>query len=330
MNSKVVTLTGRRLRGGVLAIAVSLATASLPQARELDSFTLRMDNDAPAGTDSLYTAGTEFDFAYKPWSKPDDRSSYHNTLALGQWIFTPENVKERGIVEDDRPYAGWSYLRYGQHRTDPNLIRSWQLTLGLVGPSSFAEDIQRAVHDLINDAMPYGWHNQLSDEFGYALEHSVHAQIARWQLPNDRSLSLSQTSRISLGNIDTSLSQGFQLRYGRNQVASPAPDRIGTPAGYVDSKSRYAHYARELHPTRFYWLAGAKSSWVAQNLFLDGNRNGRSHRVDKHPFVHEFETGFAYSRPGFKLSLLMVHRTEEFREQTGGQTFASLSLTLKR
>lgn len=321
----------RRLQLGGASVLFAIALASPAAAsREIDSFTLRMENDAPAGTDSRYTAGTEFAFAYAPWSKANDNARYHNTLSLGQLIFTPENLDEIDIVPHDRPYAGWSYLRYGQHRSDNDSIQSWQLTLGLVGPSSFAEDIQRAVHELIDDRMPLGWHNQLSDEFGYALERSRSKVRFRWQLGDERSLQLSESSRISIGNVDSSLSQGFQIRVGKRLQGSHAPDRLGAPAAYVDSAKAYAQTPTQFRPQRFYWVLGGKMSYVAQNLFLDGNANGQSHSVTRNPWVQEVESGFAYSKPGFKVSFLLVYRSEEFREQTGGQSFGSLSLTFRR
>ncbi|MDQ8199584.1 lipid A deacylase LpxR family protein [Pelagicoccus enzymogenes] len=330
MTKNAVRLMKRYFLCGTVFLQAALFASTLQASREIDSFTLRMENDAPGGTDSRYTAGTEFEFAYKPWSKADDNARFHNTLALGQLIFTPDDLDAINVVEDDRPYAGWSYLRYGQHRSTADSTHSWQLTLGLVGPSSFAEDIQRAVHELIDDRMPLGWHNQLSDEFGYALERSRNKTRYTWQFGNERSLQFSENTRVSLGNIDSSLSQGFQIRLGKRQLGGPSPDRLGSPARYVDSRAKYRHLPQELRPERFYWILGGKSSYVAQNLFLDGNRNGKSHSVTRNPWVYEAEAGFAYSKPGFKLSFLMVYRSEEFREQVGGQSFGSLSFTFRR
>ncbi|MBC2606617.1 lipid A deacylase LpxR family protein [Pelagicoccus albus] len=315
---------------------LALATAALVlglqtlSARELDSFTIRMDNDFPAGTDEHYTAGTEFDFAYRPWYDEDEKAVYHQTLALGQWIFTPENVDAIEVIENDRPFAGWTYLRYGQHRTDQRSVKSWQLTLGLVGPSSFAEDIMRSIHKLTDNRMPLGWRNQLSDELGVALERSEIRRLHVWNFADERGLELASFNRFALGNVDTSLTQGFQLRYGRNLNSLPSVNRIGSPAGYIPSKSDYARYPKELRPRRLHWIAGARSTYVARNLFLDGNSNGRSHSVDREPFVHEGELGFAYSQPGFKASVSMVYRTKEFELQEGGQTFASFAVTIKR
>lgn len=330
MTFRVVDKIRRRLLGGAAILLTFANSGPIHGQSTIDSFTIRMENDFPGGTDARYTAGTEFDFAYAPWKKADDYASYHNTLALGQWIFTPEKVNEFNIVADDRPYAGWSYLRYGLHRSTNDSIRSWQLTLGLVGPSSFAEDIQRAVHQLIGDAMPLGWDNQLSDEFGYALESSRQKTRFRWQFGNERTLEFSESNRISLGNIDTSFSQGFQLTLGKRIRGPRASDRLGSPAASIDSKLEYAQLPDKHQPRRFYWILGAKASYVAQNIFLDGNANGRSHSVLRNPWVQEAETGFAYSKPGFKASFLMVYRTEEFREQIGGQSFGSLSFTFRR
>lgn len=324
------SLVGLRRKGCAVFFATIAANLASVSAGEMDSVTIRLDNDMLGGTDSRYTAGTEFDLAYKPWAPADGRSLYWKTLALGQWIFTPERVNEREVVKDGRPYAGWSYLRYGLHRDQGNIASSWQLTLGMVGPSSYAEDVQRAVHDFIDDAMPIGWHNQLLDEFGYGFDYSRHRVFYRWNLDGERSIQFSESKRVSLGNVDSSFAQGFQLRLGKNQREFHVPDRIGSPAGFIFHKSDFAGLARSMQPRRFYWLLGGKATYVGQNIFLDGNSHKRSHWVDKHPFVYEAEAGFAYMRPGFKLSLVMVYRSEEFREQIGGQSFGSLSFTFKR
>ncbi|MDQ8186598.1 lipid A deacylase LpxR family protein [Pelagicoccus sp. SDUM812002] len=330
MTISTVRLKTRQLIRGTALLLTILVGTTLEADREIDSFTIRMENDAPAGTDSRYTAGTEFDFAYRPYNKPNESASYHTTLALGQLIFTPENLVAEEIVKDDRPYAGWSYLRYGTHKSTYNSLKSWQLTLGLVGPSSFAEDIQRAVHELIDDRMPLGWHNQLSDEFGYAIEHSRSKTHIDWQLGDELNLQFSESNRVSLGNIDSSLSQGFQIRFGKRPDIAHSFDRIGSPATGVTPRAPYLAVPKELRPSRVYWVLGGKMSYVAQNLFIDGNSNGRSHSVTRNPWVQEVETGLSYSKPGFKLSALMIYRSEEFREQEGGQSFASVSLTFRR
>ena len=318
------------LRVVALFVAIGSAITVSADSKEVSSLTIRTDNDLLGGTDERYTAGIEFDFAYEPWSKPDDLSVYHNTLAFGQMIFSPESVKETELVVNDRPYAGWTYLRYGRHRSRANFTNSWQLTLGMVGPSSYGEDVQRAVHGLIGETVPLGWDNQLSDEFGYALEHSRQSVLFRRNLGGERSVQVAEIIRFSLGNIDTSLSEGFQIRLGKNMIGAPTQDRMGSPVGFVDERAPFADAPKSLKPQRFYWLEGAKSTYVARNLFLDGITNNQSHQVDKHPFVHQVEAGFAYSKSGFKFSLVMVYRSEEFREQVGGQTFGALSFNFKR
>src|SRR3546814_19299599 len=79
-------------------------------------------SDLPAGDDANFTHGTRFS-ALSPdgqvpqfieraakWLPlfPDD-GSLRITYSLGQEIFTPERIEERELIEDDRPYAGWTY-----------------------------------------------------------------------------------------------------------------------------------------------------------------------------------------------------------------------------
>ncbi|HTE06681.1 MAG TPA: lipid A-modifier LpxR family protein, partial [Planctomycetota bacterium] len=103
------------------------------------------------------------------------------SLVAGQQFFTPANLKASTLIEDDRPYAGWLYA--GVVRFDTwldsddgarrDVEHSVELDLGVVGPDSYAEQIQSALHSSLVDGQdPEGWDHQLGNEPGIVLRLS--------------------------------------------------------------------------------------------------------------------------------------------------------------
>src|SRR3546814_124789 len=103
------------------------ASSAVPHGPDPDWIvTGQFSNDLFGGDDANFTHGTRFS-ALSPdgqvpqfieraakWLPlfPDD-GSLRITYSLGQEIFTPERIEERELIEDDRPYAGWTYAGIG-------------------------------------------------------------------------------------------------------------------------------------------------------------------------------------------------------------------------
>ncbi len=104
---------------------------------------------------------------------------------------------------DDRPYAGWLFFNTGiahlyEDQGNKERINGLLLSIGIVGPCSFAEQTQKAVHRAIGSEIPQGWDNQLNNELGinvsylrkwrqlYRLEKSrqIDRKIKHWQSSN--------------------------------------------------------------------------------------------------------------------------------------------------
>lgn len=94
------------------------------------TFTFRFENDLFAGTDRHYTNGiklslispdlTRFRDSDKlpEWGKRIvNRLPYSQVeglqrnivFSIGQNMYTPADIKARGLIRNDRPYAGWLY-----------------------------------------------------------------------------------------------------------------------------------------------------------------------------------------------------------------------------
>jgi len=86
------------------------------------------------------------------------------SLSLGQNMYIPEDKRQTDLIRDDRPYAGVTYGAVGLHAKNSRHMESLELAFGIVGPHSYAGDMQEEVHELIDSAVPNGWNNQLEDE----------------------------------------------------------------------------------------------------------------------------------------------------------------------
>ena len=103
---------------------------------------------------------------------------------------------------DDQPYAGVLYVDSMLYARKDRWAHVWQLKLGVVGPASQAEDVQKDFHDLIGGDEPMGWDTQLPDEpvinVGYTAAHLTAAGRAGRNGANGES---SPSGTAGVGNV---------------------------------------------------------------------------------------------------------------------------------
>src|SRR5258705_2868012 len=86
-----------------------------------------------------------------------------------------------------------------------------RLDLGVVGPSSFAQECQAIAHH----KDPKGWDNQLDDEVGLALLYEQRYLFAA-RGTSGWGADFLPAAHFSLGNVDTHLGLGVLARGGFN------------------------------------------------------------------------------------------------------------------
>ncbi|MBX3465450.1 MAG: lipid A deacylase LpxR family protein [Planctomycetes bacterium] len=294
---------------------VILGGPSWAQVEPPSRFTLTWENDAFARTDRHYTNGLSLALAGRldPWVLPawlrGEQAEWG--LEVGQRIYTPERLEATDVVVDDRPYAGWSYLGLSVTRRASSL--GWEdtieLRLGVIGPSSGAQEVQELAHSFNASQLPRGWRHQLRDEPGIVLSYRAGVRALRGEAAG---LSFDVTPRfgISVGNVATFASVGVSLRCG-----------LGVPDELSDTA--------RVQPIRLYVTASAEVRFVGYDLFLDGGlfRRG-SHRVEKEPLVADASLGLILAVHD-RLSVSYTHtiRTPEFVGQSGADQFGSFSVT---
>jgi len=296
-----------------------------------DTFTTHIENDEFGGTDRNYSGGARFtcvrsaprffERRLRSFLSKDAISQHKFSYGFGQNTYTPDDLAEPELIEDDQPYAGWLYLDFGLESEvksasgDIRYLDNFGLQLGVVGPLSGAEQLQRFSHDVLNATDPVGWDNQLDNEPGINLFYSRQwTGIQRFALPIEdgpSSLDLDLTPEIgaAVGNIYTLAGGGLMLRLGKFPENDHGPPSIRPSFPGSDDFPRVDGWSG-------YIFGSVEGRAVARNIFLDGNSfDDDSPSVDKNTLVGEARLGVNLIYSNLRVAYQHVFRSQEFEGQ---------------
>ncbi len=339
--------------------------------------TARLENDLFTGTDQNYTNGVAFTLIshdipgrLRPecfpapirlhaqliqfmnpgfWSDANNSAATQNVVVkFGQSMYTPGDYTRTDLIPDDRPYAGLLYmgLAWNRRKHEPEsnreILDTREITLGVIGPWSLAEQTQNLVHDARGIDRFQGWQHQLKNEpaFQLALDRKFRefrgagAIIPGFSADSIRSLGL------RLGNIETSATLGIEGRIGWNlpndfgsyPLRPGAENRPPSAASIHGKSSDSASAASRPRPgVHLFGILEAKA--VAYDFSLDGNLFRSSHSVSRRPCVAQAAVGVSaqgiLAGHGVKLAVMRVYRSREFEEQSTNQAYGSVALSIE-
>lgn len=311
-----------------------------------DTFTAYWENDAFAGTDRDYTNGLRFtwstpyrldpDAARLPgWSRPwlkrlpggDPGEGRSVSLSFGQSMYTPVKTKSAELDVNDRPYGGYSYLAASFHSRAAAVKTSWEFQAGIVGPLSFAEELQNWSHDLLGSSRSQGWDHQLKNEPALEVICERHWLLAH--ADNELGLSVDAIPHLGgrLGNVSTYLNLGGEVRWGwnlpRNFGTCPIRPGCESNSAFTDEPFR----SPRLGLSSWHLFAALDGRVVLRDIFLDGNTFADSHSVRREILVGDFMTGVALQYGITRLTYSYVLRSREFESQSARQLFGALSFS---
>jgi len=318
-------------------MAAMLSASALPARAEPERGTLSLvfENDIFYGADRNYTNGVRASWLSGPGSPPDlalraahwfplfpDGSAVRTVYAVGQNMYTPDDIRLRDPPLDDRPYAGWLYATIGLIAETGSQLDQLDLTLGVVGPASFAEETQKFVHSITGSDNPNGWHTQLKNEPGIVLTYQRNWRSYVSETLLGFSFDVTPHAGGALGNVFTYADSGLTVRFGNNLPLDYGPPRIQPSlpgSGFFLAQDGLGWYV----------FAGVEGRAVARNIFLDGNTFRDSRSVDKKPLVGDLQFGFAVTWRDVRFSYTHVLRTREFESQHGGDEFGAFSVSVR-
>lgn len=327
----------------MLACAPGVALAEDRPADEKGVLSLVVENDSlSTGADRNYTSGIKLTYVSPSNGVPDwlqGAGGFTRALsgsepdfwgiAVGQSIFTPEDIDSVPAPPDQHPYAGWLYMQLlvaaeedvPAGRT-PGYLDTYELEFGMVGPSALGEQAQRGIHQVLGAPDPKGWDSQLNDEFAFAgsFERRWRAlRVFSDYVPGGIEADLTPSAGVTLGTLRTEARVGLTARFGYRIDSDYGPARVRPSLASVE------HFAGG--PLAWNVFVGVQGRAVARNLLLDGNTFEDSPSVERTPIVGDLQAGFAVSAGDWRLTYTYVTRTEEFETQPTKQDFGVIALS---
>ena len=300
--------------------------------------TVVVENDSLGGEgkDANYTSGVRLSYFDVNADLPDLAEKVEDAIptfdindttsvfySIGQNIYTPRNIERRTQDPNDRPWAGHLYGSMGLVSITDNHLDEVEVSLGVVGPPSLAEQTQRFVHKYItpSSAEPQGWDNQL--EFEPTLGVGWVRRFPQFLSVDTAGLSLAAAPYFgaTLGNVHTFANTGLNLRI------TPADDKWqDDPVRVRPAMPGTGFFETPKNEWSWYLFAGAEGRAIARNIFLDGNSFSNSYSVDKEHFVADINAGAALTYGNYRFSYTLVNRSKEFEGQEDNTLFGALSV----
>lgn len=316
------------------------------------TFSVQFENDLFGDTDQNYTNGIKLSLVssdltkfrdtdrFQPWTVwwanhlpfvndnlKNDQIQRNIAFSVGQKIFTPQDIQQKDLILNDRPYGGWLYFGTGFHTKTPKRLDTLELQLGIIGPYSLAEETQNFVHDLRDILTAKGWDNQLENELAFAV---IYEQKRRFRPDNfHKKWGYDVIGHLggALGTVYTYGNVGMEARIGWNIPADFGTSLIrpgGDTNAPIDSSDPRLS---KLGNFSFHLFTAITGRFMLRDIFLDGNTFSNSHDVDKNYWIGDLIVGASVIYNGIKFSYAQVFRTKEFDDQADSHNFGSISLS---
>lgn len=295
---------------------------------------IEYENDIFANEDRYYTNGFRFSRVGQVRTPPswlasvarrfpgiDEADALPYRLSISHNLYTPEDIENPEFPPDDRPYAAWLNVQFATGTASERGADRVQVGLGVVGPLAQGEEIQKAVHSVMDSPEPVGWDHQIRNEPTLQLGYDRFRRFLTVGERGGAALDATWMGGAMAGNAHTHLAAGGFIRAGYNLPRGYGPPRI-TPA------ISGAGYFMPSRDPALYFYAGVEGRRVFRDLFIEGNTFGGVEGVSRKRHVGEAFGGFVYTQGPFRLAYTHVWRTREFVGQAEGQDYGALSFSL--
>lgn len=273
---------------------------------------VQLENDFPWHSDNDMTHGTRIEYVR------DDGLRF----GVQQQMYTPNDLRRENQVEGEHPYAGTMLGFVGYRDVDRlngflSAYDDVELQVGVLGPSSHADDVQRCIHKWLGCKDPKGWGHQLHDEFEInavyfkGLDARLLGEDYGWSLRWNNEIGGCLGTLQIFGGVDSELKLGY-----------------GFGAGELDDEIRVRGLERPV--CHVYALAGAEGRWWGRNELLEGNagyvHNHDTLTVEKEPLTGCLKAGFGARYKGVDVRCLWLWWSREYKTQKDVPHYMSLTV----
>lgn len=334
----------------VLVFIIAPANGFCQDQDRIWNYALYFENDTFAHTDHLYSSGIRFsatspgaptweELGFMPgWFVPlakrlplvntsgHDRSM---SFTISQHIYTPEKYRTIAATEPNRPYVGMLYASVAFNSSTQRFFNMLELTLGIMGPHSYAEDTQKAVHDILGQDSPEGWVNQVPDELFFDIQ-VAHRQ--RWTVfdgPAGLGMEVIPSVGLGTGRALFHGQAGFRVRFGWNLPADFGDDYIRAGATHITPMKRKGGQGPDRRSKLgIFVFGGADGQVIFWDITLHGELYESVDTVDEENFRYALVGGVGLILGPLKVCYSHVHASKAYKTQEKNQEYATILLTL--
>lgn len=305
---------------------IGLAKAEEKARTNEDRYLVRFEwaNDLLTGTDDGPTVSWGFSWhsrAMESWEEASKVSHWIGHVVPGlestamdgrmvktsygfsQTMQTPTDLTDPDLIPGDVPYAGALGGYASWYRLNNKQLRAFQVYVGMLGPASGAEQVQKFIHnDLDMGTDPKGWDNQLYNELLLNLNYEADQKIWNWGEQAERKFSTDLSIGVggALGNYLTGayLQAGWRLGWGLPRGFTSTVESGGGGIGMnpvIDVPN---------DKWSVYFSLSPRVSAVGYTVFLETNtfKNHPHPGVDYNRFPVVLNCGIHVSKQRFSLS----------------------------
>ena len=236
---------------------------------------------------------------------------YREAWAFGQSMQTPDQIEIPTLILDDVPYLGmigWinSFIAFDDRR-----MTGFGWMAGLVGPNSFAEDVQKAGHRASGATDPQGWDHQLDNEPVLSFFYTKKRKFVRKSgFDGAVAFNAAASNFISYGEL------AMEFRFGRMpQGFAYVPDPIGRGLNYlavIPERNQTAIYGSIIVRTTGLLV----NMPMEGNTFIDDNPWTELNTIEAEDFVSQVFVGLNFERPKWALRFNVWFSTDSVKSET--------------
>jgi hypothetical protein len=325
--------------GACSAVFIVLSVIAMPayasSGPEKGTLGFLFENDLFDNSDHDYTNGVELAYTTRLHDTPDwavraarwlpffaQAGDVRTRYTIGQSIFTPRDLGARNPPLTDRPYAGFLYGAFGLVDDSGRHLDQLQVTLGVIGPDSLAEQTQSWVHGEVHGIKPQGWDTQLHNEPGLIIQYDRSIKLIPPQSFLGLIFDVEPHYGAAIGNVYDYANVGAMARLGFNLPNDYGPMRI-------NPSMPGSNFFEPTGSIGGYLFAGVDGRAIARNLFLDGNSFEASRSVQKEDFVGDLVFGAALTFNVARITFTHVVRSREYKTQTAPARFGAVALSVR-
>lgn len=252
----------------------------------------------------------------------NDKSKEHAIrYGVGQVLQTAIDISVKELVKEDAPYVGLIAWQANLLTYDTFISDEARIILGAVGPIAGGEYVQSLVHELTNGRQPMGWDNQINNEFVFRLQARRTWRL--YETDVDMVFFNGQFDFLTgidggVGNLRSDVATGAGIRFGQ-QLSKNFVSATVFPV----QKFNGLNYS----PYGWYLFLNASASYVANDIFINGNTFQGSHRVDLIHAQTAFSGGIVANIYNFSILYTLLRISDEYEGQAEPSRFGSIAMT---